>query len=130
MTRFLLLPCLGALLLAPEAAHAQHRWETLLDQDGVRADLDLAHVTRAGEYPRVTLRWFAGGSDGLFTEEVQEVDCTVPRVRLLETLRYKRDADGDHLVAHAGITPAWTRYIETTVEGRVLTATCEALKRP
>lgn len=121
-------PAFALLALAPAAAVGQQRWATLLDADGVRADLDLGQVDRSGEYPRVTLRWFAGGRDGIFTEELQEVDCAVPRVRLLETLRYQRDPDGDHLVAHAGITPAWTRYIETTVEGRVLAATCEALK--
>lgn len=126
-TRPLLLVALLTLVSVP--AEAQHRWETLLDSDGVRADLDLAQVHRDGAYPQVTLRWFAGGTDALFTVEVQEVDCAVPRVRLLETHRYRRDADGDHLVARAGITPAWTRYIETTVEGRVLAATCEALKQ-
>ena len=124
------LAVLALLALAPATAQAQQRWLTLLDHDGVRADLDVAHVDRAGEFPRVTLRWFAGGSDGLFTEELQEVDCAVPRVRLLETLRYKRDAGGDHVVAHAGLTPAWTRYIETTIEGRVLAATCDALRQP
>lgn len=127
LRRLLVLAALAA--LAPRGLAAQERWETLLDAEGVRADLDLGHVDRTGPYPQVALRWFAGGGDSLFTVELQEVDCAVPRVRLLETNRYRRDPDGDLLVARAGLTPAWTRYIETSIEGRVLAATCKALGR-
>lgn len=129
MTLIRLLAVTAMLGLGALPLEAQAEWETLLDDDGVRADLDVAHVDRSGPYPRIQLRWFGGGVDSVFTVEQQEVDCTVPRVRLLETTRYRQDPDGDRLVARAGITPAWTRYIETSIEGRVLAATCEALSR-